>query len=888
MDGLGMMMMMMMMMGGLGRKLQWCEESWRRPIDWVSPSLWQVASGPLPSLKGIGMLSEELANALVVLSSPAEDGEIEVRISVGIAKVELEEVNPQLRGGRVENHLGKTTPSSPDRDSNLDLPVLSSRAQHDKRVSQLRHRGGSELIPELAHFYRLRFYIPANKNYSSPMASLVLTDSSKLTADGFKNSQPPISPSLTIESNTKVIRQITRNCRIRFAWFRRCLLVVFRVSRDQKPRTVLSTTVKSPGGLMGSAHAALHHAPLGPSYPGYRTMRLVRLGSWKWIKGWKGVWARRSLKPNLPKPGYMRGNDCGGESYFSDPPNQRGAFKLKTLYWSKYLPQRKTPRSRLKIYEATFRFKAVFLPFSSWLFIGYPKPTGGLGALRVLTHDTIGHQRHRIGAMWKTGAGPTIFFSPLLNVSLPAGISGLVQILHYAEIRPAPRQDSPRSREKFHLWDCSRNFVEEFPWEILSKYEVHLVPLEHVLLLRSQLLCYWTFLYHMLSCCLFPAVTQSCVKHSYAKEDSIVRPLSGTINKISSTKAPNLAVSGSYSTTCNPESNAKSQIISHSPIFEGNTSPVFLPKNTSGNLRNLGGVQQEVMSPSGILSIVIKAARVLIFPVIIWGDMVDRNLFLFVTFPGAITIHAMDLNHRPSDELNSITGAERGHRQRGNEMYRYHPQYTQLGSSSGILVFGSLVYCESSALHHATTKVVHPTEIQTSFDFPALDSLALHETSTLANYNAENFYNGGSTWFNFGSRCRKERLKERDARTEPKRKCDHAPLGGRLEHVYAQHLVSAQELGRSAAGEENTKKDHGVCGDGFTALASTTLNQSSGSTSWTPGQLNQGISIQPGYRLTATLEAGDTHFSSKVAPLNSATRLGRPTSTHLTPDSDDE
>nr|CAD7258504.1 unnamed protein product [Timema shepardi] len=60
----------------------------------------------------------------------------------GIGKVELEEVNPHLRGGRVENHLGKTTPSSPDRDSNLDLPVLGSRAQHDKRVSQLRHRGG--------------------------------------------------------------------------------------------------------------------------------------------------------------------------------------------------------------------------------------------------------------------------------------------------------------------------------------------------------------------------------------------------------------------------------------------------------------------------------------------------------------------------------------------------------------------------------------------------------------------------------------------------------------------------------------------------------------------------------------------------------------------------
>nr|CAD7197163.1 unnamed protein product [Timema douglasi] len=65
-------------------------------------------------------------------------------IGLGIGKVELEEVNPHLCGVRVENHLGKTTPSSPDRDSNLDLPILSSRAQHAKRVSQLRHRGGKD------------------------------------------------------------------------------------------------------------------------------------------------------------------------------------------------------------------------------------------------------------------------------------------------------------------------------------------------------------------------------------------------------------------------------------------------------------------------------------------------------------------------------------------------------------------------------------------------------------------------------------------------------------------------------------------------------------------------------------------------------------------------
>nr|CAD7401597.1 unnamed protein product [Timema cristinae] len=59
----------------------------------------------------------------------------------GIGKVELEEVNPHLRGGIVENHLGKTTPCSPDRDSNLDLPVLRSRAQHDKRMDMFVHRG---------------------------------------------------------------------------------------------------------------------------------------------------------------------------------------------------------------------------------------------------------------------------------------------------------------------------------------------------------------------------------------------------------------------------------------------------------------------------------------------------------------------------------------------------------------------------------------------------------------------------------------------------------------------------------------------------------------------------------------------------------------------------
>nr|CAD7397853.1 unnamed protein product [Timema cristinae] len=70
-----------------------------------------------------------------------------------------QDVNPHFRGGRVENHLGKTTPSSPDRDSNhsnLDLPVLSSRAQHDKRVSQLRHGGGIVIFIEILHAFAWR------------------------------------------------------------------------------------------------------------------------------------------------------------------------------------------------------------------------------------------------------------------------------------------------------------------------------------------------------------------------------------------------------------------------------------------------------------------------------------------------------------------------------------------------------------------------------------------------------------------------------------------------------------------------------------------------------------------------------------------------------------
>nr|CAD7395509.1 unnamed protein product [Timema poppensis] len=48
-----------------------------------------------------------------------------------LGRLNIEEVNPHLREGRVENHLGKTTSCSPEQNSNLDLPVLGCIAQHE-------------------------------------------------------------------------------------------------------------------------------------------------------------------------------------------------------------------------------------------------------------------------------------------------------------------------------------------------------------------------------------------------------------------------------------------------------------------------------------------------------------------------------------------------------------------------------------------------------------------------------------------------------------------------------------------------------------------------------------------------------------------------------------
>nr|CAD7257702.1 unnamed protein product [Timema shepardi] len=61
----------------------------------------------------------------------------------GIGKVELEEVNPHLRGGRVENHLGKPPQVHP---TEIRTSISPSSAAELNTTSQLRHRSGTSMV----------------------------------------------------------------------------------------------------------------------------------------------------------------------------------------------------------------------------------------------------------------------------------------------------------------------------------------------------------------------------------------------------------------------------------------------------------------------------------------------------------------------------------------------------------------------------------------------------------------------------------------------------------------------------------------------------------------------------------------------------------------------
>nr|CAD7259594.1 unnamed protein product [Timema shepardi] len=122
----------------MGRQT-WSEETMQQAIKavkenkmgWLKAS--QLYNIPRTTLR---RRARKLKNAGGISKSPLKSKTAQPREAKGdSAPVELEEVNSHFRAGRVENHLGITTPGSPDRDSNLDLPVLSSRAQQTSALA---------------------------------------------------------------------------------------------------------------------------------------------------------------------------------------------------------------------------------------------------------------------------------------------------------------------------------------------------------------------------------------------------------------------------------------------------------------------------------------------------------------------------------------------------------------------------------------------------------------------------------------------------------------------------------------------------------------------------------------------------------------------------------
>nr|CAD7194847.1 unnamed protein product [Timema douglasi] len=123
-----------------------------------------------------------------------------MKVAEELGRLNLEEVNPHLRGGRVANNLGKNTPSSPDRDSNLDLPDLGSLAQHETsalanyatelgyswKLTTLRdlgYRGSfgySHLTVLLRSFHHDAFFRYNSKELDVPLTSDIFLPMSKI------------------------------------------------------------------------------------------------------------------------------------------------------------------------------------------------------------------------------------------------------------------------------------------------------------------------------------------------------------------------------------------------------------------------------------------------------------------------------------------------------------------------------------------------------------------------------------------------------------------------------------------------------------------------------------------------------------------------------------
>nr|CAD7398484.1 unnamed protein product [Timema cristinae] len=72
-----------------------------------------------------------------IRTSISPSSAVELNTTSALANYATEELYPHLRKGRVENYFIKTTLRTPDRDLNLDLPVIDCLVQHE--ISALDH-----------------------------------------------------------------------------------------------------------------------------------------------------------------------------------------------------------------------------------------------------------------------------------------------------------------------------------------------------------------------------------------------------------------------------------------------------------------------------------------------------------------------------------------------------------------------------------------------------------------------------------------------------------------------------------------------------------------------------------------------------------------------------
>nr|CAD7441508.1 unnamed protein product [Timema bartmani] len=103
-------------------------------FTWLDPLVWKGYHSPLTHDQLWNLNPEDTSRVVV----PKFDWRWDKAVREASNMLNIEEGNPHMLGGRVENYLGaggEETVHSPERDSNLNRPVLGSLAQHETSAS---------------------------------------------------------------------------------------------------------------------------------------------------------------------------------------------------------------------------------------------------------------------------------------------------------------------------------------------------------------------------------------------------------------------------------------------------------------------------------------------------------------------------------------------------------------------------------------------------------------------------------------------------------------------------------------------------------------------------------------------------------------------------------